>query len=353
MEHQKILFTNNIDKALDDILSEMSYNKLFVITDVNTHHFVFPDIANNKYISKATEITIKAGDINKNIDSLTYVWKQLADNGATRKSLVVNLGGGVVTDLGGFAASTFKRGIRFINIPTTLLGAVDAAIGGKTGINFNSLKNEIGVFKEAVAVIISTKFFKTLQLTEIKSGFAEMLKHGLLSDKATYEKLITYNFSSPDNEYLLDMLTESIEVKRHIVKEDPLENGLRRALNLGHTAGHAFESLVMKQGAPIPHGYAVAWGLIVELILSHIELGFDSQILHQSAQFVYDNYGAFQITCNDYDTLVSFMQHDKKSNNGEMNFSLLQSIGNIKVDCEVPVESVKNALDIYRDLMHI
>ena len=353
MEHQTIFFTNDIDKVLDDILSKMSYNKLFILTDVNTHHFVFPDIADNKYLSRANVIRIKAGDINKNIESASYVWKQLADNGATRKSLLINLGGGVVTDLGGFAASTFKRGIRFINIPTTLLGAVDAAIGGKTGINFNSLKNEIGVFNEAVAVIISTKFFKTLQLTEIKSGFAEMLKHGLLSDKATYDKLIAYDFAAPDTDLLLGMLKDSIEVKRHIVSEDPLEKGLRRALNLGHTAGHAFESLALKQGVPVPHGYAVAWGLVVELILSHIELGFDSQILHRLSEFIYDNYGAFHITCEDYDTLINLMQHDKKSSHGEMNFSLLQSIGNVKIDCEIPVETVKNALDIYRDLMHI
>lgn len=353
MEHQTILFTNNIDKALDDILSKISYNRLFVLTDVNTHHFVFPNIANNKYISQATIIKIKAGDINKNIESASYVWKQLADNGATRKSLLINLGGGVVTDLGGFAVSTFKRGIPFINIPTTLLGAVDAAIGGKTGINFNSLKNEIGVFNEAIAVIISTTFFKTLQLTEIKSGFAEMLKHGLLSDKATYEKLISYDFSSPDTDYLLDMLKDSIEVKRHIVKEDPLEKGLRRALNLGHTAGHAFESLAMKQGTPIPHGYAVAWGLILELILSHIELDFDSKILYKLSEFIYKNYGAFHISCDDYDTLIAYMQHDKKSNHGEMNFSLLHNIGDVKIDCDIPVDTVKNALDIYRDLMHI
>ncbi|MEF9924528.1 MAG: 3-dehydroquinate synthase [Muribaculaceae bacterium] len=353
MEHQKIIFSNEISALLDALLAEIQYTKLIILTDVNTHQFVLPLLSENAHVANATQIVIKSGDLNKNLESLTAVWKQLDDCGATRKALLINLGGGVVTDLGGFAASTFKRGIRFINIPTTLLCAVDAAIGGKTGINFNGLKNEIGAFNEASAVIISTLFFKTLHIEELKSGYAEMLKHGLISNAKSYEKLLDYDFEHACAEHLLSLLEESVEVKKRVVEEDPFEKGIRRALNLGHTVGHAFESFAMSNHEPIPHGYAVAWGLVVELIISHIELGFDSQQLQRFATFVYENYGAFHVTCDDYPALLNYMSHDKKSNNGEMNFTLLKEIGDIKIDCIVDAENVKSALDIYRDLMHI
>lgn len=353
MKHQQIIFSNDINISLNTLLDNIKYSKLIVLIDTNTHKLVFPIISKNKHIANAISIVIKSGDVNKNIDTLTSVWKQLDDCGATRKSVLINLGGGVITDLGGFAASTFKRGILFINIPTTLLGAVDAAIGGKTGINFNGLKNEIGVFNEAMAVIISTLFFDTLSIEELKSGYAEMLKHGLISNLDSYSRLLKYDFTQCDREHLLLLLKESVEVKKRIVEEDPHEIGLRRALNLGHTAGHAFESLAMARNRPIPHGYAVAWGLVVELVLSQMELKFDSKILKEFANFVYENYGVFHIKCDDYHTLLDYMSHDKKSENGEMNFSLLSKIGKIKINCAIAPDQIKNALDIYRDLMHI
>lgn len=350
---QKIIFTNEVNRALDEVLGAMSFNKVFFLTDSNTSRFVAPKFGEtlNKY--NATEITINAGDVNKNVESLAHVWKRLGEQGGTRHSVLVNLGGGMVTDLGGFAASTFKRGIKFVNVPTTLLSAVDAAVGGKTGINFNGLKNEVGVFNEADAVIISTLPFATLPIEEVKSGFAEMLKHSLLSNSATFEKLLAYDFNNSHGDELLYLLEESVNVKREIVRQDPHEKGLRRALNLGHTVGHAFESLAMERKAPIPHGYAVAWGMIVELVLSHMQLGFSSDILHRYARFVYENYGAFHITCDDYPALISLMRHDKKSQCGEMNFSLLSDVGAIKIDCEATEDDVKTALDIYRDLVHI
>lgn len=350
---QRIIFTNEVNRALNEVLGEMEFNRAFVLTDVNTSHFVAPKFDESLNRHNACNITIKAGDVNKNVESLTHVWKQLGEQGGTRRSILINLGGGMVTDLGGFAASTFKRGIRFINIPTTLLSAVDAAVGGKTGINFNGLKNEVGVFNEADAVIISTLPFATLPLEEVKSGFAEMLKHGLLSSSAVFEKLLAYDFGNYHGDELLDLLEESVNVKREIVRQDPHEKGLRRALNLGHTVGHAFESLAMTRMSPIPHGYAVAWGMIVELVLSHMQLGFDSDTLHRYARFVYDNYGAFHITCDDYPTLIALMRHDKKSNSGEMNFSLLSGVGEVKINCEATEDDVKAALDIYRDLVHI
>lgn len=350
---QSIIFTNEVNKALEKVLTETDFNKLFVLTDMNTAHFVLPKFNDTLSRHNAINITIKAGDVNKNAESLAYVWKQLGENGATRRSVLVNLGGGMVTDLGGFAASTFKRGIRFINIPTTLLSAVDAAVGGKTGINFNGLKNEVGVFNEADDVIISTAPLDTLPIEEVKSGFAEMLKHGLLSDSKTFDKLLAYDFTAQHGDTLLSLLEESVNVKREIVRQDPHEKGLRRALNLGHTVGHAFESLAMKRLSPIPHGYAVAWGMIVELVLSHMALKFDSETLHRYATFVYDNYGAFHITCDDYPALIDLMRHDKKSDSGEINLSLLAGIGDVRINCVASEDDMKAALDIYRDLVHI
>lgn len=354
MKHQTILFTNEINQAINKIVSEIAHNKLFILTDSNTNKYVLPLIADNEYIQKGIVITIEVGDANKNLDSTVAIWKKLQEHGATRKSLMLNLGGGVITDIGGFAASTFKRGMKFVNIPTTLLAAVDAAIGGKTGINFGGLKNEIGVFNEAEAVIISTAFLKTLPIQEIKSGYAEMLKHGLLSSELTdYNKLLEFDFNAPDYEELLQLLKESVEVKRMVVTEDPFEHGIRRALNLGHTVGHSFESLSMKRGNPLSHGYAVAWGLVVELTISKMELGFDSETLYTLGEYVRHNYGVINITCDDYDALIEYMRHDKKSNNGELNFSLLKEIGNIQIDCETSAEKVKAALDIFRDILHI
>ena len=288
MKHQNVIFTNSVGDALNKAVEQLSPRNVFVLTDENVER---ESLASFRLHSEWQKIVIPAGDINKNLDSAQTVWNALQKGGATRKSLLVNIGGGVVTDLGGFAAATFKRGIRFINIPTTLLSAVDAAVGGKTGVNFNGLKNEIGVFKEAETVIISTVFFSTLPERELKSGYAEMLKHGLLDGEAVYNKLLDYDFDNVAGNALLRLVEESVNVKRRIVEQDPFEQGLRRALNLGHTAGHAFESLALKRNSPVPHGYAVAWGMVVEAVLSHTEKGFPSAELYRLADYVCRHYG--------------------------------------------------------------
>lgn len=354
MEHnQRIIFTNDVPAAINEALDGIDYNRLFVLTDTNTAHFVLPRLAGNEHIAGADKITIKAGDMNKTIEAAGEVWRELVAGGGTRKSVLLNLGGGMVTDLGGFAASTFKRGIRFINVPTTLLSAVDAAVGGKTGVNYRGLKNEIGVFSEADAVIISTCFFSTLPLPEVKSGFAEMLKHGLLKGPDTYNRLLAYDFESRDYEHLLTLLRESVEVKAEIVCQDPQEHGLRRALNLGHTVGHAFESYSMSHKSPIPHGHAVAWGMVVELTLSNMLCGFPGTQVQEYAQFVLENYGAYHITCKDYDALLALMRHDKKSERGELNFTLLAGVGDVRINISATDDDLRSAFDIYRDLLHI
>lgn len=353
MDHQTIIFTNQVAQTIQDLLPENG-RKIFIICDDNTAEYVLPQIAaESRKIADATVISTRPGDGNKNLDSLSSIWKQLQKNGADRHSIVVNLGGGVITDMGGFAAATFKRGLRFINIPTTLLSAVDAAVGGKTGINFNGLKNEIGAFQEADAVIISTIFFKTLPTHEIKSGYAEMLKHGLLENDEAVARLLGYDLESLNIDNLLSLLEESVNVKRRIVEEDPHEKNIRKALNLGHTAGHAFESLALSRNKPIPHGYAVAWGCVVELVLSHLKLGFPSDILHDMARFIRENYGAPDINCQDYDTLLELMRHDKKNSDGKINFTLLKAPGDIRINCYPTDDEIRTSLDIFRDLMGI
>ena len=347
---QNVLYGNDVDATLKSFIEGGNYNAIMVLVDTNTRQLALPKMA---CLSNAHVIEIKPGDDNKNLDSLTHVWLEMEQCGATRNSLLVNLGGGTVTDLGGFAAATFKRGIDFVNVPTTLLSAVDAAVGGKTGINLNRLKNEIGAFAPALAVIISTIFFPTLPEQELKSGFAEMLKHAMLHSHESFEQLLRFDFQNIDYDLLLGLLPESLQVKQHIVEQDPNEQGIRKALNIGHTVGHAFESKALSDGKPMPHGYAVAWGLVTETVLSHMLMQFPSDDLYSLARFVKNNYGAFHITCDHYNQLIDLMHHDKKSHDGEINCTLLKECGDFVIDNTISTDDMKTALDIYRDMLGI
>lgn len=350
---QHLTFTNNAGEALDAaIATSGNPRQLFILTDSNTRQLCMPLIEASEAASRATVISIPAGDENKSLNELAGVWQALGDNGATRHSLMINLGGGMVTDLGGFAASTFKRGIRFINIPTTLLSAVDAAVGGKTGINFNGLKNEIGVFSEASSVIISPMFYATLPHTELLSGYGEVLKHALIQSPQALAEALSFDLSHTPATELGPILEQSVRIKQRIVAEDPLEHGIRRALNLGHTTAHALESLAMSRGGHLPHGFAVAYGLVVELVLSHMLLQFPSATLMNVAAFVKANYPAPVIDCEDYPLIIDYMRHDKKNSSSDnINFTLLTAPGEIKIDCTAPVKEIEAALDIARDLL--
>ena len=259
----------------------------------------------------------------------------------------------MITDLGGFAAASFKRGMPFINIPTTLLGAIDAAVGGKTGINFNGLKNEIGTFAPAQCVMISPAFFKTLDTPNMLSGFAEMLKHGLIDNKEHLQALLAYDLSQADPSILLDLMKRSVAYKTYIVAQDPFEKGIRKALNFGHTVGHAFESLALEREEPLLHGYAVAWGMVCELILSHRQCHFPIQTLKEVATFVQSHYGIFPFTCKAYDQLYSLMLHDKKNEAGKINFTLLSDIGHIQINQHASKEDLFAMFDIFRELFGI
>lgn len=347
---QKVIITSDIRKELSGILANYEYDRLNVICDKNSRDCCYIDfLMDVKELRDANLATIEPGDEHKNLDSLSWVWEKLGEYGATRKSLVINIGGGMVTDLGGFAASTFKRGLRFINIPTTLLAMVDASVGGKTGINFNGLKNEIGVFSDADYVIHDTVFLKTLDSENICSGYAEMLKHGLISNDEMWRELVTFDILNPDLDKLRNMVADSVKVKQRIVEEDPHEHGIRKALNVGHTIGHAFESFALKR-KPILHGYAVAYGMVCELYLSARKAGFPTEKLHATVRYIIEHYGKMQITCNDYDELIELMTHDKKNTADTINFTLLAEIGDIRINQTATKEEIAEALDYYREI---
>lgn len=350
MEQQKVVISENLQEALLTTVSECAYDRLLVLVDETTKTCCLPVIKDFECMRQAQVITIGATDTYKTLDTLSHVWSEMQRLDSTRHSLMINLGGGMVTDLGGFAASTFKRGIPYINIPTTLLSMVDASVGGKTGINFGGLKNEIGVFNNARCVILDTTFLRTLDQENILSGYAEMLKHGLISNEKMWAELITnpHLTDLKDLSTLQRMLADSVAVKQRIVTEDPTEKGIRKALNLGHTAGHAFESFALGH-QPILHGYAVAYGLVVELYLCCIKTGFPQEKMRQTVTFIKENYGRMSITCDDYPYLLELMHHDKKNIGNTINFTLLGDIGDIRINQTATEEEIKEALDFYRE----
>ena len=350
MEEQKVILSENLEQALTEAIRECGADRRFVLVDDTTEQLCLPVVAGFDCMKGVEKIVIGAGDEHKTLATLTHVWNELQRLGASRHSLLINLGGGMVTDLGGFAASTFKRGINFINIPTTLLAMVDASVGGKTGINYGGLKNEIGTFCDANIVIISTRWLKTLDRGNLLSGYAEMLKHALISDEKMWYEHVSIDFNGHHlYEKLQPMIGESIRVKERIVEEDPHERGLRKALNLGHTVGHAFESFAMLKGAPVLHGYAVAWGLACELWLSAVKCGFPTDRLRQTVSFIKEHYGSLAINCRHYDELLSLMRHDKKNTSGSINFTLLGGIGDVHINQIISDEDIKSSLDFFQD----
>lgn len=373
-----VVYSKEIAADICDFIKKESPDSIFIFCDENTERLCLPFLQgtawmksgekmvnseetitdSGKTVIKSEEvtmnsvktITIPAGDIHKTTESLIYVWQKLSEGGATRHSLLINLGGGMITDLGGFAAATFKRGIRFINVPTTLLSMVDAAVGGKTGINFNGLKNEVGVFQESCGVIVNTCFLKTLDHENLCSGYAEMLKHALLSDRDLWLRHLQFDLTAPNLGLLQELVAASIHVKEHIVEQDPHEKGLRKALNLGHTIGHAIESTAMEKGRPMLHGYAVAYGLVAELFLSHVQKDLPIDVMRQTVNYIRENYGRCDVfTCQDYERLYELLLHDKKNVGNHILFTLLSDIGGIEVNQEVEKALVFEAFDFLRE----
>lgn len=334
---------------LDAAIGKQSAESIYVLVDTNTEKLCLPAVLKSEKLMGCHVMTIPSGDENKTVESAVKIWQYLSENGATRKSLMINVGGGMITDIGGFTASTFKRGIRYINVSTTLLGAVDAATGGKTGINFSGLKNEIGVFAPAETVLIDIELFKTLDDSNLRSGYAEMVKHALIDTREEWNEVLKFDLEIIDFEKLRVLLQRSFNIKERIVDQDPFEANMRKALNLGHTIGHAFESFSYKVNRPVLHGYAVMWGLLCELYLSFVKLGFPKDDLLRLKYLIKEYYGSFEFSCKDYNQLFELMTHDKKNDSKEINFTLLKNIGDIQINQTATKEEIFESLDFFRE----
>lgn len=335
-------------EPLKTLIEEGKYSKVFVFTDTNTSIHCLPVFREmlDDY-SDFDLIETDCGEENKNIDFCIGIWKTLLDFGADRKCLIVNLGGGVVTDMGGFVASTYKRGVDFVNIPTTLLAQVDASVGGKTGIDIDNVKNMVGTFTLPKAVFIESAFLKTVPEREMLSGFAEMIKHGLIADKAYFDRLKSHNYTAvPVNE-----VYRSIQIKNEVVTTDPLEKNLRKILNFGHTIGHAVESYSLNHDKkPLTHGEAIAIGMICEAWLSWKNSTLTAAELEEIKDYLISVYPAYQIKEKSFKALAGLMQSDKKNENGHILFSLLESLGQCTYNCRVSESDIRESLLFYNSI---
>lgn len=330
---------------LAEIIENGKYSNVFVFADRNTAELclpVFREMLDD--FSGFDLIETDPGEENKNIDFCIGIWKTLLDFGADRKCLVINLGGGVITDMGGFVASTYKRGVDFINIPTTLLSQVDASVGGKTGIDIDNVKNMVGTFSLPQAVFIEAEFLKTVPQRELLSGFAEMIKHGLIVDQEYYHQLKAADYKN----ITTAAIHRSVEIKNEVVTADPQEKGLRKILNFGHTIGHAVESYSLsKDKKPLTHGEAIAIGMICEAYLSHKNSTLTAAELEEIRQYISKIYPAYKIKEKSFAQLSVLMQSDKKNEHGNVLFSLLQSIGKCTYNCRVSESDIVESLEYY------
>jgi 3-dehydroquinate synthase len=344
-----IFFNENAYADLNLHLQEKCYSKIFILVDENTNEFCLPLFLPNLSTDSTLEIIeLESGEINKNIQTCSEVWSILADFGADRKSVILNLGGGVITDLGGFVASTFKRGIDFINIPTTLLGMVDASVGGKNGVDLGSLKNQIGTITNPKMVVIDTQFLATLPQNQMRSGFAEMLKHGLIADKEYWNQFL--DLALIDRIELDALIHKAIRIKNEIVQQDPTELGIRKALNFGHTLGHAIESYFLENEdkTTLLHGEAIAVGMILESFISREKKLISVEDYFQIKNTLKSLFGTVEILENDLTPICDLLIHDKKNEYGKVQFALLDGIGAVKINQEVDIELIINAFEDYK-----
>lgn len=333
---------------LNDILNTKKYSKIFVFADSTTAELclpVFRDFAPE--LDHFDIIETDPGEENKNIDFCIGIWKTLLDFEADRKCLMINLGGGVITDMGGFVASTYKRGIDFVNIPTTLLSQVDASVGGKTGIDIDNVKNMVGTFALPQAVFIETAFLETLPPRELLSGFAEMIKHGLIADADYYHQLKHSNYTNISAEAIY----HSVNIKNEVVLADPFEKGLRKILNYGHTIGHAVEGYALENDpTSLTHGEAIAIGMVCEAYLSAKYCNLSQEELSEIATYILSLYPKYHIKPESFEALLALMQSDKKNEEGFIMFSLLDKIGHCVFNCKVTKEDIFNSLVYYNGL---
>ncbi|WP_034039865.1 3-dehydroquinate synthase [Wocania ichthyoenteri] len=343
-----IHFNSACYTSLNEHLKSNSFSKIFILVDENTHQFCLPNFLAKLETNVVIEIIeIESGEENKTIETCSGVWNTLSELDADRKSLLINVGGGVITDLGGFVASTFKRGIAYINVPTSLLSMVDASVGGKTGVDLGHLKNQIGVISTPNLVLIDTTFLETLPQNQMRSGLAEMLKHGLIRDENYWNKFKELPKLSLED--LDELIYESVIIKKNVVEEDPFEDGLRKTLNFGHTLGHAIESYFLSNPnkKDLLHGEAIIIGMILACYISSELTGFPKKTTEEIKALFLSYYEKVSIDKSEYQNIIELLKYDKKNNHGNINFVLLKNIGSPEIDCLVDDVIIINAFKFY------
>ena len=344
------IFVGDVWEDFNRLLDELNPSKVFVLVDENTLEQCVP-IFRKKIKTDCEYIVIPAGEQFKHLETCQHIWSELMHLGADRKSLMIDLGGGVIGDMGGFCASTFKRGFQFIQIPTTLLSQVDASVGGKLGIDFENVKNSIGVFNNPEGVFIYPTFLQTLSKEEVRSGFAEMIKHSLIADANQWNHFQKIDSLGKVN--WLELLPPSLQIKQRIVEEDPFEKGIRKALNFGHTIGHAVETLFLESPTPLRHGEAIAIGIICEAYLSHQQVGLPKEELDEIVSFLLKIYPKVEIAEAHFPTLINWMRKDKKNENQEINFTYLTKIGKCVVNQISEPDAIMESMRFYNGLQII
>lgn len=339
----------NFEVPLQQLLAAKKYSGIFAVVDENTKRFCLPLL--RATVPHLKLIEIPAGEQHKGLDTCQIIWTQLMEQKADRNALVINLGGGVIGDMGGFCASTFKRGMNFIQMPSTLLSQVDASIGGKLGIDFMQVKNSIGLFRDPQAVLVDSRFLRTLPNEEIRSGFAEIVKHSLIADRTQWHKIKAIStLTDIDWE---EYVYPSLLIKQQVVEQDPYEKGIRKALNFGHTVGHAIEGLALETDQPLLHGEAIAIGMICESWLSHKILGLPAEELKEITNFFLRIYDAYDLSHLPYDQLIQLMTNDKKNVGKAINFSLLPKAGAVMINQTCAPSRIMESLDYYQSQLQL
>lgn len=339
------IYVGSFEGHLSEWLKEKDYSRILVIVDQNTKAHCWPLLEPVIAGLDLTLIEIPAGEAHKNLDTCQLIWKSMMEARADRRSLTVNLGGGVIGDMGGFCASTFKRGMDFLQMPTTLLSQVDASIGGKLGIDFLQVKNSIGLFRNPQAVYIDPRFLQTLPIRELRSGFAEIIKHSLIADRQQWDQL--RRISDLSRVDWQSLILPSLQIKQRIVEIDPYERGLRKALNFGHTIGHAVEGYALETDSPLLHGEAIAVGMIAEAYLSKDQVGLTDGELNTIANFIRQIYRPQALDTDTFPDLLRLMANDKKNESREINFSLLPEAGRVAVNQTCTAEEILASLDFF------
>ncbi|GIJ96198.1 3-dehydroquinate synthase [Capnocytophaga stomatis] len=349
MKNIKSVYFNEFGFSfLGNLLQEKNYSKIFILVDENTNQFCLSLFLSELATETSIEvIEIEAGEEFKNIETCTQVWYALSELGGDRKSLLINLGGGVVTDLGGFVASTYMRGIDFVNIPTTLLAMVDASVGGKTGVDLGALKNQIGVINNPLGVIIDSRFLATLPAEQLRSGMAEMFKHGLIQSEQYWNKMLNLKDLTLDD--LDALIYESVLIKNNVVEQDPTEKSLRKTLNFGHTLGHAIESYCLQNTdrQTLLHGEAIAIGMVLAGFLSVEKLNFPKEKCFEIKEILSQYFEKQYFKQEEIEEIINLMKFDKKNSHGNINFVLLEDIAQPKLDCLIEKELIYRAFNYY------